>query len=49
MHALVFSQVKFLKSKEGSAMVQLGDPIAVERAMGNLNNVFFFDNKLSVR
>jgi len=41
-------RVKFLKSKESSAMVQLGDPISCERAMANLNNVFFFGNKLSV-
>lgn len=31
-------QVKFLKSKEGCAMVQMGDAISVERAMSNFNN-----------
>lgn len=32
-------QIKFLKSKEGTAMVQLGDGVAVERCVQNLNNV----------
>jgi len=41
-------KVKFLKSKEGSAMIELGDPISVERALANLNNVFFFGNKLQL-
>ncbi|KAK3774192.1 hypothetical protein RRG08_001327 [Elysia crispata] len=41
-------RVKFLKSKEGSAMVQLGDPISVERAIANLSNAFFFGNKLQL-
>ncbi|XP_005106832.2 heterogeneous nuclear ribonucleoprotein L isoform X2 [Aplysia californica] len=41
-------RIKFLKSKEGSAMIQLGDPISVERAIANLNNVFFFGNKLQL-
>lgn len=33
------SQVKFLKTKEGCAMIQMGDSIAVERCLQNLNNV----------
>ncbi|KAI8787835.1 heterogeneous nuclear ribonucleoprotein L [Biomphalaria glabrata] len=41
-------RIKFLKSKEGSAMVQLGDPISVERAIANLNNAFCFGNKLQL-
>jgi len=41
-------RIKFLKSKEGSAMIQLGDGVSVQRAIENLNNVFFFGNKLSV-
>lgn len=32
-------RIKFLKSKEGTAMVQLGDMVAVERCVQNLNNV----------
>ena len=45
----IMIKVKFLKSKEGSAMVQLGDPISVERAIANLSNAFFFGNKLQLR
>lgn len=41
-------KVKFLKTKEGCAMVQLGDPLAVERAIGNLNNVNFFNSKMQL-
>lgn len=41
-------RVKFLKSKEGSAMVQLGDNASCERAMKNLNNSFFFGNKMQL-
>ncbi|KAJ8940572.1 hypothetical protein NQ318_012971 [Aromia moschata] len=33
------SPIKFLKSKEGTAMVQMGDSVAVERCVQNLNNV----------
>lgn len=43
-----FLQIKFLKTKEGSAMVQLGDPISVDRAIQNLNNSFFFGSKLQL-
>lgn len=35
----LWSQVKFLKTKEGCAMIQMGDSIAVERCLQNLNNV----------
>jgi len=41
-------KVKFLKTKEGCAMVQLGDALAVERAIGNLNNVNFFNAKMQL-
>ena len=41
-------QIKFLKTKEGCAMVQLGDALAVERAIGNLNNINIFGNKLQL-
>lgn len=34
-----FLQIKFLKSKEGTAMVQMGDSVAVERCVQNLNNI----------
>ena len=33
------SKVKFLKTKEGCAMIQMGDSIAVERCLQNLNNI----------
>lgn len=38
-HPLCSLQIKFLKSKEGTAMVQMGDSVAVERCVQNLNNV----------
>lgn len=41
-------RVKFLKTKEGCAMVQLGDAASVERSMTNLNNVTFFGSKMQV-
>ncbi|XP_037090820.1 heterogeneous nuclear ribonucleoprotein L-like isoform X4 [Pollicipes pollicipes] len=41
-------RIKFLKTKEGCAMVQLGDALAVERAIGNLNNINIFGNKLQL-
>lgn len=37
--SLFAPQVKFLKTKEGCAMIQMGDSIAVERCLQNLNNV----------
>lgn len=33
------TKVKFLKTKEGCAMIQMGDNIAVDRCLQNLNNV----------
>ncbi|XP_043202306.1 heterogeneous nuclear ribonucleoprotein L-like isoform X3 [Amphibalanus amphitrite] len=41
-------RIKFLKTKEGCAMVQLGDALAVERAIGNLNNINIFGSKLQL-
>ncbi|KAA0189980.1 hypothetical protein HAZT_HAZT009914 [Hyalella azteca] len=41
-------QIKFLKTKEGCAMVQMGDALAVERAIGNLNNTSFFGSKMQL-
>uniref|UniRef100_A0A182WCZ4 Heterogeneous nuclear ribonucleoprotein L RRM domain-containing protein n=1 Tax=Anopheles minimus TaxID=112268 RepID=A0A182WCZ4_9DIPT len=34
-----WSMIKFLKTKEGTAMVQMGDAIAVERCVQHLNNI----------
>lgn len=39
-------QVKFLKSKEGVAMIQLGDNASCERAIKNINGCFVFGQKL---
>ncbi|CAK8680199.1 heterogeneous nuclear ribonucleoprotein L-like [Clavelina lepadiformis] len=39
-------KVKFLKSKAGSAMVQMGDPAAVDRAISNLSGMKFYEDKL---
>ena len=41
-------RVKFLKTKEGCAMVQMGDSLAVERVVTNLNNVTFFESKMQL-
>jgi heterogeneous nuclear ribonucleoprotein L len=42
-------QIKFLKSKEGAAMVQMGDGISVERVIQNLHNCYFFGSELRLR
>ena len=41
-------RVKFLKTKEGCAMVQMGDSLAVERVVSNLNNNSFFESKMQL-
>lgn len=41
-------RVKFLKSKEGCAMVQMGDAASVNRAIQNLNNCYFFGTKMQL-
>jgi len=41
-------RVKFLKTKEGCAMVQMGDSLSVERVITNLNNVTFFESKMQL-
>ncbi|XP_070069891.1 heterogeneous nuclear ribonucleoprotein L isoform X12 [Drosophila takahashii] len=33
------ARIKFLKTKEGTAMVQMGDSVAVERCVQHLNNI----------
>lgn len=43
-----FPQVKFMKSKPGAAMVEMGDCYAVDRAITHLNNNFLFGQKLNV-
>ncbi|CAB1431170.1 unnamed protein product [Pleuronectes platessa] len=41
-------RVKFMKSKPGAAMVEMGDCYSVDRAITHLNNNFLFGQKLSV-
>ncbi|XP_034024432.1 heterogeneous nuclear ribonucleoprotein L-like isoform X2 [Thalassophryne amazonica] len=41
-------RVKFMKSKPGASMVEMGDCYAVDRAITHLNNNFLFQNKLNV-
>ncbi|XP_062843648.1 heterogeneous nuclear ribonucleoprotein L2 isoform X2 [Trichomycterus rosablanca] len=41
-------KVKFMKSKPGAAMVEMGDCYAVDRAICHLNNYFLFNQKLNV-
>jgi len=42
-------KVKFLKTKEGSAMVQMGDAASVDRAIFYLNGLEFFNTKMNVK
>ena len=39
-------RVKFLWTIKGCAMVQMGDPLAVERVVSNLNNTTFFGSNM---
>lgn len=41
-------RIKFLKSKEGVAMVQMGDNASCRRAIDNLNGCYIFDSKLQL-
>ncbi|KAK7874369.1 hypothetical protein R5R35_007830 [Gryllus longicercus] len=41
-------RIKFLKTKEGCAMIQMGDGLAVERCVQNLNNVPLLGSKLQL-
>ncbi|XP_057210304.1 heterogeneous nuclear ribonucleoprotein L isoform X2 [Triplophysa rosa] len=41
-------RVKFMKSKPGAAMVEMGDCFAVDRAISHLNNNMLFGQKLNV-
>ncbi|XP_056329339.1 heterogeneous nuclear ribonucleoprotein L2 isoform X2 [Danio aesculapii] len=41
-------RVKFMKSKPGAAMVEMGDCYAVDRAISHLNNNFLFNQKLNL-
>ncbi|KAG8001761.1 Heterogeneous nuclear ribonucleoprotein L [Nibea albiflora] len=41
-------RVKFMKSKPGAAMVEMGDCYAVDRAITHLNNNFLFAQRMNV-
>lgn len=41
--------IKFLKSKEGVCMVQMGDGFSAERVIQNLTNSFIFDSKIQIQ
>ncbi|KAJ8044329.1 Heterogeneous nuclear ribonucleoprotein L [Holothuria leucospilota] len=41
-------KVKFMKSKPGCAMVEMGDPYMVGRAISNLSNIQFFDKTIQL-
>ncbi|XP_051254578.1 heterogeneous nuclear ribonucleoprotein L isoform X1 [Dicentrarchus labrax] len=41
-------RVKFMKSKPGAAMVEMGDCYAVDRAITHLNNNFLFGQRMNV-
>nr|CAD7193725.1 unnamed protein product [Timema douglasi] len=42
------AKIKFLRTKEGCAMVQMGDSLSVERCLQNLNDVPLFDSTLQL-
>lgn len=41
-------KIKFMKSKPGCAMVEMGDPYMVGRAISNLSNIQFFDKTIQL-
>jgi len=41
-------RIKFLKTKEGAALVQMGDPVACERVINNLHGAHAFDSRMQV-
>uniref|UniRef100_A0A1B6J8L7 RRM domain-containing protein n=1 Tax=Homalodisca liturata TaxID=320908 RepID=A0A1B6J8L7_9HEMI len=41
-------KIKFLKTKEGCAMIQMGDTISVERCISNLNNTSVGDMQIQL-
>ena len=42
-------RIKFLKTKEGAALVQMGDSVACERVVNNLHGAYAFDSRMQVR
>jgi RNA recognition motif. (a.k.a. RRM, RBD, or RNP domain) len=45
---VIVVQVKFLKTKSGCAMVQMGDGSAVERVLNNLNGTYYFGSRMQL-
>ena len=41
-------RIKFLKTKEGAALVQMGDSVACERVVNNLHGAYAFDSRMQV-
>jgi len=41
-------KIKFLKNKEGTAMIQMSDSASCERVMQNVNNISMFGSKINV-
>lgn len=44
----VYLQVKFMKSVPGTALVEMGDEYAVDRAITHLNSIKVFGKRLNV-
>jgi len=42
------NMVMFLKSKDGCAMIEMGDPIAAQRCVNHLNNIILFGSELKL-
>lgn len=41
-------RIKFLRSKEGCAMVQMSDPTGVDTVMNHVHNTVFFDKEMQI-
>lgn len=48
LFGILYLQVKFMKTIPGTALVEMGDEYAVERAVTHLNNVKLFGKRLNV-
>lgn len=47
-YMITHTQIKFLRTKEGCAMVQMGDVLAVDRCVNSLNRITLFGNELQI-
>lgn len=48
IEVIFFVQVKFMKSVPGTALVEMGDEYAVDRAITHLNSIKVFSKRLNV-